>query len=85
MNTEERIGTLESRQLELQTIMSNSDAHAAKCVKLGLNFGELYPDELEAYKQAREEYNTNEVELAELYAQRDAEEAEIIIHEDNEN
>lgn len=66
MTTQEKINELESRQIVLSNDMASSDAHAAKCIKLGLNFGETYPEELERYKASRDEYNANEVELIEL-------------------
>ena len=59
---------MESRQIVLSNEMASSDAHAAKCIKLGLNFGEAYPEELKRYKASRDEYNANEVALSELYA-----------------
>lgn len=68
MTTIEKISALESRQIVLSNEMASSDAHAAKCIKLGLNFGEAYPKELERYKASRDEYNANEVVLSELYA-----------------
>jgi hypothetical protein len=67
---QEAIDALESRQLELGAVMSRSDAHASKCAKLGLKFGDEYPDELDAYLRANAEYNENEKELARLYAER---------------
>ena len=66
MTTQEKINELESRQIVLSNEMASSDAHAAKCIKLGLNFGEAYPEELEAYKVAIKEFNENEAELIEL-------------------
>ncbi len=75
METRDAINALESRQLELQAVMSKSDAHASKCIKLGLSFSETYPDELTAYEAAREEYNENETELAALYGQLENEES----------
>lgn len=63
----EKISALESRQIILSNEMASSDAHAAKCIKLGLNFGEAYPEELERYKASRDEYNANEEALSELY------------------
>ena len=57
---------LESRQLQLLKIMADSDAHASKCVKLGISFQESYPDDYAAYVAARDEYNRNEEELANL-------------------
>lgn len=68
-NLQEQINVLESRQLELLAIMSSSDAHAAKCIKLGLSFQEEYPEEFAAYKAAREEYNSNEGELLNIKEQ----------------
>lgn len=71
-----QLGRLESRQLELQMIMAKSDAHASKCTKLGLNFAETYPSDLEEYEAARQEYNDNEVLIAELRAEIEAEKEE---------
>ena len=48
--------------MALQAIMAGSDAHAAKCMKMGLTFREEYPEEYTAYEAAREEYNTLEAE-----------------------
>ena len=67
---------MEGRQNELLTIMGNSDAHAAKCTKLGLNFAETYPEDYAVYTDARAEYNENEHRLATLYEQRYLEEQE---------
>lgn len=74
MTTEERINALEHRQLELRATMQKSDEHALKCAKSGLNFKETYPEDWTAYEAAREEYNTNETALSELYAQLKSEE-----------
>lgn len=74
---QEQINALESRQLELQAKMASTDAHAAKCMKLGQDFKAQYPDEYAGYVTANDEYNRNEEALVELYAQRDAEEAEV--------
>lgn len=57
---------LGEQQLQLAAVMSESDAHASKCIKLGLNFQEAYPDDYAAYTAAREQYNANEEELAKL-------------------
>lgn len=73
MAKQEQINALESRQLELQAIMQKSDAHAAKCIKLGIKFSTNYPEELAEYQAAREEYNQNEETLAALYAEPDDE------------
>jgi len=74
--TQSRINALEARQNELAYIMAKSDAHAAKCAKLGLSFADTYPEELAEYQAANAEYNSNESALAELYTQRDAEATE---------
>lgn len=50
------------RKMALQATMAESDAHAAKCMKMGLVFREEYPEEYTAYEAAREEYNTLEAE-----------------------
>ena len=66
MNTQEQINALESRQLELYAIMAKSDAHAAKCAKLGLKFNQEYPQDLAEYQAANAEYTSNEEPLASL-------------------
>ena len=63
---EERMARIKERLLELASIMSKSDAHASKCVKLGLSYKDNYPDEYNEYTQAREEYNSLENDLAVL-------------------
>ena len=63
---EEKIARIQERLLELASIMSKSDAHASKCVKLGLSYKDNYPNEYKEYTQAREEYNSLENELAAL-------------------
>ena len=68
----ELLRQLNERQLQLASIMSQSDAHASKCIKLGLNFAEEYPEDYSAYTSARKEYNNNETEIARI----DAEEVE---------
>lgn len=75
MNHDE-LNRLQSRQLELLQIMSKSDAHAAKCQKLGLVFGTEYPDDLKEYDAANAEYNANEAEIAILKTQAKSEEIE---------
>lgn len=82
MTTTDQIQALESRQMELLKTMSDSDAHAAKCMKLGLKFKTQYPDEYDIYVAAREEYNENEEALATLKIQ-EAEEAQDITPEDD--
>ena len=63
---EERKARIQERLLELASIMSKSDAHASKCVKLGLSYKDTYPDEYNEYTQAREDYNQLEKDLATL-------------------
>ena len=65
------------QQLNLLSVMSKSDAHAAKCTKLGLVFADEYPDEYEEYCSAREQYNTNQERIAELENARIEEEERI--------
>ena len=63
---EEKIARIQERLLELASIMCKSDAHASKCVKLGLSYKDTYPNEYNEYTQAREEYNKLEKKLATL-------------------
>ena len=63
---EERMARIQERLLELASIMSKSDAHASKCVKLGLSYKDNYPNEYDEYTQAREDYNQLEKELVAL-------------------
>ena len=63
---EERIARIQEQLLELASIMSKSDAHASKCVKLGLSYKDTYPDEYNEYTQAREDYNQLESEIITL-------------------
>ena len=65
---DELLRQLNEKQLQLASVMSQSDAHASKCIKLGLNFSETYPNDYQAYVNAREEYNINEVEIARIEA-----------------
>lgn len=63
---EERMARIQERFLELASIMSESDAHASKCVKLGLSYKDNYPNEYKEYTKAREDYNQLEKDLAAL-------------------
>ena len=54
---EERMARIKEQLLELASIMSKSDAHASKCVKLGLSYKDTYPNEYDEYVKAREDYN----------------------------
>ena len=76
MTTIERINEIERRQLELRAVMQRSDEHALKCFKSGLDFRETYPQDWQSYETARQEYNENELVLAELYGQWEQEEEE---------
>ena len=67
MTTIERINEIERRQLELRAVMQRSDEHALKCFKSGLDFRETYPQDWQSYEAARQEYNENELVMAELY------------------
>ena len=69
MTNEENLSRLQARQLELLTLMSKSDAHAAKCAKLGVKFSDEYPDELKEYEAANAEYNFNEEVISTLKIQ----------------
>ena len=63
---EEKIARIQEQLLELASIMSKSDAHASKCVKLGLSYKDNYPNEYNEYIKAREDYNKLEKDLAAL-------------------
>ena len=63
---EERMARIQEQLLEIASIMSKSDAHAAKCVKLGLSYKDNYPNEYDEYTQAREDYNQLEKDLVAL-------------------
>ena len=78
MTNEEKLSALQSRQLELLAIIGKSDAHAAKCQKLGLVFGSEYPDDVKEYDTANAEYNDNETMLAQLQADFDAAQKAVI-------
>ena len=63
---EERLTRIQEQLLELASIMSKSDAHASKCVKLGLSYKDTYPNEYDEYTQARDDYNKLENEIIAL-------------------
>ena len=63
---EERMARIQERLLELASVMSKSDAHASKCIKLGISFKDVYPNEYDEYIKAREDYNQLEKDLATL-------------------
>ena len=62
----ERLTRIQEQLLELASIMSKSDAHASKCVKLGLSYKDTYPNEYDEYVKAREDYNSLEDEIITL-------------------
>ena len=66
MTNEENLSRLQARQLELLALMSKSDAHAAKCAKLGVKFSDEYPNEQKEYEAANAEYNSNESAITAL-------------------
>ena len=74
---EERMARIQEQLLELASIMSKSDAHASKCVKLGLSYKDTYPNEYKEYTQVREDYNQLEKDLAALESV-DIEEEEVL-------
>lgn len=63
-----KMQSINERLLYLSAEMSASDAHASKCIKLGIAFKDAYPSEYESYTKAREEYNTLEAELKAIEA-----------------
>ena len=63
---EERMARIQERLLELSSVMSKSDAHASKCVKLGVSYKDNYPNEYKEYIKAREDYNQYEKDLVTL-------------------
>ena len=65
---QEAITRLTEEQISLRAIMAESDAHAAKCIKLGKTFKKEYPEEYEQYETARERYNAIDGELTALEA-----------------
>ena len=52
------------RKMALLATMAESDAHAAKCTKMGLVFKDEYPEESKEYEATRNEYNTLEAEAS---------------------
>ncbi len=66
-----RIDELESENLGHLATMAKSDAHAAKCSKLGVSFAETYPEDLAEYRNASELYNENEKSIEALKKELD--------------
>ena len=73
MTTIKKINALERDQHVRRAIMRQSDEHALKCAKSGLDFKTTYPDDWAAYEAARVKYNENETALATLYDRLEAE------------
>ena len=65
---QEQLQRLAEQQLALLAKMSESDAHASKCTKLGLVFADTYPAQHAEYVAAREQYNLNEEEIERIEA-----------------
>lgn len=76
MDIQQKINRVQSRQLELRAIMAESDDRASKCFKSGGSFRDTYPKDSARYEAANEEYNANEITLAEMQKQA-AREAEL--------
>lgn len=66
MTKKEELSQLQARKVALLTTMQKSDAHAAKCAKLGNDFQTEYPDDYAEYVAANEEYQTVESRIAAL-------------------
>lgn len=76
MNKQEELKQKQARMVELLTIMASSDAHAAKCAKLGKKFQTQYPVDYAAYVAANEEYQAVEQRAKELEFEISLEEEE---------
>ena len=66
MSKKEELSRLQARKVALLTTMQKSDAHAAKCSKLGVDFQTEYPDDYAEYVAANEEYQTGERQINNL-------------------
>lgn len=66
MSKKEELSRLQARKVALLTTMQKSDAHAAKCAKLGKDFQTEYPDDYAEYVAANEEYQTVEQRIDNL-------------------
>lgn len=66
MSKKEELSRLQARKVALLTTMQKSDAHAAKCSKLGVDFQTEYPDDYAEYVAANEEYQTVEQQINNL-------------------
>ena len=64
----ELLARLKESQLNLESVMAHSDAHASKCQKLGLSFKDKYPDDFSEYVKANEHWHANEEEIKRIEA-----------------
>lgn len=64
----EKLARLKESQLNLESVMAQSDAHASKCQKLGLSFADKYPAEFSEYVSANEQWHANEEEFKRIEA-----------------
>mgnify|MGYP003325365362 CR=1 FL=1 len=76
MSKKEELSQLQARKVALLTTMQKSDAHAAKCAKLGNDFQTEYPDDYAEYVAANEEYQTVEQQINNLEFEISLEEEE---------
>lgn len=74
MDLHEQKRVLEAQMLACTTTMSESDAHASKCQKLGLVFQDEYPEDYASYVAANAAYHNAADELAEVIRQIEEEE-----------
>lgn len=84
MNKHEELKKLQARKVALLTVMASSDAHAAKCAKLGKKFQTQYPEEYAEYTAANEEYQSVERSIADLEFEISLESEEAIRGENRE-
>lgn len=66
MSKKEELSRLQARKVALLTTMQKSDAHAAKCAKLGMEFAQEYPDDYAEYVAANKEYQEVERQINNL-------------------
>ena len=64
----EALRVLNEDQLKQRAIMSSSDAHASKAIKLGQDFETEYPEEYAAYVAANAKFHENAERIEELEA-----------------
>ncbi len=84
MNKHEELKQLQARKVALLTVMASSDAHAAKCAKLGKKFQTQYPEEYAEYTAANDEYQSVERSISDLEFEISLESEEAIRGENRE-